>query len=97
MPIITSPKSSARNQYRSKQYLVNHWLKKVAEKIGLKMTLTMYCSRHSWASIAKAKGIPLGVISDGLGHDNEHTTQIYLSTLDTNAVDKANALIMKLF
>lgn len=97
LPLITSSKSSARNQYKTKQYLVNHWLKKVAEQIGLKISLTMYCSRHSWASIAKAKGIPLGVISDGLGHDNEHTTQIYLSTLDTNAVDKANALIMKLF
>lgn len=36
------------------------------------------------------------VISDGLGHDSELTTQIYLSTLDTSAVDKANALIMKL-
>lgn len=97
LPLITSVTAGPRNQYRTKQYLVNRGLKKVAEQIGLSIPLTMYCSRHSWASIAKAKGIPIGVISDGLGHDNEHTTQIYLSTLDTNAVDKANALIMKLF
>ncbi|MCM1022244.1 MAG: site-specific integrase, partial [Muribaculaceae bacterium] len=96
LPIITSATSTPYSQYRSKQYQVNMGLKAVAKSIGLKMSLTLYCSRHSWASIAKSKGIPVGVISDGLGHDSELTTQIYLSTLDTSAVDKANALIMKL-
>lgn len=95
-PIITSPTSTPYRQYRSRQYQINTGLKTVAERIGLHVPLTMYCSRHSWASIAKAKGIPLGVISDGLGHDSELTTQIYLSTLDTSAVDKANELILKL-
>lgn len=94
LPILTSSTNSTYNQYRSKQYLVNTGLKTVAQHIGLKMPLTLYCSRHSWASIAKAKGIPVGVISDGLGHDSEQTTQIYLSTLDTSAVDNANALII---
>lgn len=96
LPIITNSTATPYNQYRSKQYKVNKALKIVADRIGLNMSLTLYCSRHSWASIAKAKGIPMGVISDGLGHDNEHTTQIYLSTLDTSAVDEANALIMNL-
>ncbi len=94
LPIITSATTSTYNQYRTKQYLVNTGLKTVALHIGLNMPLTLYCSRHSWASIAKAKGIPVGVISDGLGHDSEQTTQIYLSTLDTSAVDNANALII---
>lgn len=96
LPIITSATATPFYQYRSKQYHVNKWLKVVAKNAGLKFPLTMYCSRHSWASIAKAEGIPIGVISDGLGHDNELTTQIYLSTLDTSAVDKANARILKL-
>lgn len=96
LPIITSARTSPHNQYRSQQYLVNKWLKVIAENIGLRIPLTMYCSRHSWASIAKSEGIPVGVISDGLGHDSELTTQIYLSTLDTSAVDKANARILKL-
>lgn len=96
LPIVTSTSATPYSQYRSKQYQVNKGLKTVAESVGLKMPLTLYCSRHSWASIAKSKGIPVGVISDGLGHDSELTTQIYLSTLDTSAVDKANALIMKL-
>ncbi len=78
------------------QYQVNKGLKVVAEKIGLKIPLTFYCSRHSWASIAKSKGVPVGVISDGLGYDSELTTQIYLSTLDSSAVDNANEMILKL-
>jgi integrase len=56
----------------------------------------MYVSRHSWASIAKSKNVPLSVISEGMGHDSERTTRIYLTTMDTTAVDKANSLILKL-
>ena len=55
----------------------------------------MYCARHAWASIAKSKNIPLAVISEGMGHDSEETTRIYLASLDTNVVDKANGLILK--
>lgn len=96
LPIITSKDSSVYSQYRSKQFQINKGLKEIAEKIGLNMALTLYCSRHSWASIAKAEGIPIGVISDALGHDSELTTRIYLSTLDTSAVDNANDEILKL-
>lgn len=95
LPIITSSKASAYSQYRTKQYKINLGLKTVASRIGLDMPLTLYCSRHSWASIAKAKGVPVGIISDGLGHESELTTRIYLSSLDTTAVDRANALILK--
>lgn len=63
--------------------------------VGINIPLTLYVARHSWASVAKAKGIPLSVISEGMGHDNESTTRIYLASLDTSIVDKANALILK--
>lgn len=57
------------------------------------MPLTMYVARHSWASAAKAKGIPVSVISEGMGHDSESTTQIYLASLDSSIVDSANSII----
>ena len=60
----------------------------------LPIPLTMYVARHSWASIAKQKQIPISVISDALGHDSEKTTLIYLSALDTSAVDNANSEIL---
>lgn len=63
--------------------------------LKIRIPLTMYVARHSWASAAKAKGVPLSVISEGMGHDSEATTQIYLASLDTSEVDKANSIILK--
>lgn len=55
----------------------------------------MYCARHGWASVAKSKNIPLSVISEGMGHDSEETTRIYLTSLDSYVIDQANSLILK--
>lgn len=93
-PVITSSTANHRHQYRNRHYKVNYNLKTVAKKIGLQIPLTTYVARHSWASIAKSKGIPVSIICEGLGHDNEQTTQIYLATLDTSAVDRANDIIL---
>lgn len=95
MPIITNPDANPRSTYRNVGYNINHNLKTIAQMIGINIPLTMYVARHSWASAAKAKGIPLSVISEGLGHDSETTTQIYLASLETSVVDKANSLILK--
>lgn len=93
LPIIQEQKND-RRQYRNMQRLVNNNLKKIAKLIGLHTNLTMYVSRHSWASAAKDQNIPLSVISEGMGHDSENTTLIYLSSLDTSKVDKANELLL---
>lgn len=45
--------------------------------------------------MAKSKNIPISVISEGMGHDSESTTQIYLASLDNSVIDKANKLILK--
>ena len=45
--------------------------------------------------MAKNKNVPISVISEGMGHDSEMTTQIYLASLDTAVVDKANKMILK--
>jgi site-specific recombinase XerD len=95
LPIITKEEGNQRRHARNVNESINHHLKKVAEKVSVLYPLTMYCARHSWASAAKAKGIPLSVISEGMGHDSEATTQIYLASLETSVVDKANALILK--
>lgn len=54
-----------------------------------------YTARHSWASIAKTKNISIGIISEAMGHDSETTTQIYLSSIQTNQIDNANRNILK--
>ncbi len=95
LPVIRNPGTNERCTYHNMGYNINHNLKAVAKVVGVTIPLTLYVARHSWASIAKSKGIPLSVISEGMGHDNEATTQIYLASLDTSAVDKANSLILK--
>ncbi len=95
LPIIRNPGTNERCTYRNAGYNINHNLKKIARKVGVNIPLTLYVARHSWASAAKAKGIPISVISEGMGHDSEATTQIYLASLDTSVVDRANSLILK--
>lgn len=95
LPIIRRPGLNERCAYRNMAYNINHNLKRVAAMVGVTLPLTLYEARHSWASAAKAKGIPLAVISEGIGHDSEATTQIYLDSLSTSVVDKANSLILR--
>lgn len=94
LPIIRRTGIDERSAYRNVGYNINHSLKKIALMVGITVPLTLYVARHSWASAAKAKGIPVSVISEGMGHDSEATTQIYLASLDTSVVDRANALIL---
>ncbi len=95
LPIIRNTGTNERCTYRNAGYNINHNLKRIAEMVGITIPLTLYVARHSWASAAKAKVIPVSVISEGMGHDSEATTQIYLASLDTSAVDKANSLILR--
>ena len=96
LSIIKNPDSDVRKQYYNALALINRNLKEIGNELGLSLPLTMYVARHSWASIARKEGIPISVISEGMGHDSETTTQIYLATLETNIIDKANIKILKL-
>ena len=96
LPIITKQDEDYRKQYANKLHHVNYLLKKIGKQLDLPIPLTMYVGRHSWASIAKSRNVPVSVISEGMGHDSENTTQIYLASLDTSVVDKANKKILDL-
>ena len=95
LPIIRNSGTNERCTYRNMGYNINHNLKAIAAMVDITIPLTLYVARHSWASAAKAKGVPLSVISEGMGHDSEATTQIYLASLDTSVVDRANDIIIK--
>ena len=84
-----------RKQYIYAAHNINRCLKIIGKQLGLSVSLTLYVARHAWASIAKSKNVPLSVISEGMGHDSEATTRIYLASLDTVAIDKANSMILK--
>ena len=96
LPIIKKPGIDERKQYLYTGHNVNRSLKLLGCELGLSMPLTMYVARHAWASIARSKRIPVSIISEAMGHDSEATTNIYLATLDTQAIDKANKRILNL-
>ena len=97
LPIIIHIRKDERLQYKNSICLVNRRLKEIGKKLGLVHPLTMYVARHSWASVARGKHIPLSVISEGMGHDSEKTTLIYLAALDTTVIDKANMVVLREF
>ncbi len=80
---------------RRKTY--NKYLRKIGKKAGINTeNLTSKSSRHTWATIAKKSGISIAVISQGLGHNKQATTEIYLDALDNEDVDLANEKITTL-
>ena len=95
LPVIKDMNADARRQYKNAAHLVNDKLKKLGVRLGLDIPLTSYVARHGWASIARSRNIPLATISEAMGHDSEKTTRIYLASLDTSSVDKANSQILK--
>jgi len=80
--------------YRNAMRLMNKKLKKISEILKLDVPLTTYVSRHSWATIAKRSGIATAVISEGLGHESEETTQVYLDSFENDVLDDANEQII---
>lgn len=93
-PIINGDSQADRRRYEQTLQRVNRSLKKIGVMIGLSIPLSTYVARHSWASIARNFDVPLSVISEGLGHDSDRTTQIYLASLDTSMINKANKKII---
>lgn len=81
--------------YYNASRVINRSLRQIGSTLSFSHVLTLYVARHSWASIAKNRHIPVSVISEGLGHDNERTTQIYLASLDNGILDAANRKVLR--
>ncbi|MCH8124036.1 MAG: site-specific integrase [Bacteroidetes bacterium] len=78
-----------RRRISSHNVIVNLNLKKVAELAGIpKDGFSMHIARHSYADFARTKGGNLYAISKTLGHSDLQTTELYLKSLDQEAVDK---------
>lgn len=96
LPLASGEGPQFWRQYKNAYNRITKQLKKLGEMLGLSTPLTTYVARHSWASIARSRNIPISTISEALGHDSEKTTLIYLTSLDTTVVDHANQLILNL-
>lgn len=74
----------------------NKYLKRIGQMCNIEKKITTYVSRHSWGTIGfKELNIPIGIISQGYGHEDIKTTQIYLEEFDVESLDNANDQITK--
>jgi len=93
-PIIKREDPALRmKDLQNERKTYNKYLKHIAVACGIKANLTSYVARHSWATIAKDLNQPISVISEGLGHEDSKTTQIYLDSFDDEVIDNANELV----
>ena len=76
------------------QRKLNKRMRKIGELLGFDFPLTFYVARHSWATLAQDEGIPISIISAGMGHTSENTTHIYLAQIDSRKVDKASRKVL---
>ena len=94
-PIITSlNESEAYNQYQIALNKYNRQLKRLSAMLPHGQSLSSYVARHSWATAARNHEVPISVISAGMGHTTEHTTRIYLASLENSIIDDANKSII---
>lgn len=94
-PLLTvDEEQAAFRQYRAALNNYNRLLGNLSELLGVQSRITSYTSRHSWATAARNHDIPVSVISAGLGHTSERTTQIYLAALENSVIDTANRKII---
>ncbi|MCB9334312.1 MAG: site-specific integrase [Lewinellaceae bacterium] len=90
----TDPKRQVAN-VRDELRRFNRSLKEIGVACGIEAPLTSYVARHSYATIAKYKGVPTAVISEALGHKTEDVTQVYLDSFDKEVLDKYHTMIIE--
>lgn len=70
----------------------NYYLKIIAAKVGIKISLTMHVGRHTFATWALSSGINIEVVSKMLAHADIKTTQIYAKVLQQDVTKGFNRL-----
>lgn len=96
-PILKSiTDEGKRNDIENQRRNYNKLLKKIAKDCSITLNLTSYVARHSWATIGKLAGVPIAQISEGLGHRDSKTTQIYLDSFPNSVMDNARNQVANL-
>ena len=84
-------------QYESALHRYNRHLHKLSVLCGESIPFSSYSVRHSWASTAYHMEVPMSVISTCMGHATEEITRIYLTSLDSDYIDRHTSIINNAF
>lgn len=94
-PILnTEDGNKAYSQYEIALNYYNRQLKRLSNFLEPNINLSSYTPRHTWATTARNKNVPLSIISAGMGHSSERTTLIYLTKIEYSVIDEVNKTII---
>lgn len=68
---------------------INNTLKKLATLAGIEAHITTHVARHTFATVARLRGTPVGTIQEMLNHADISTTQEYIAELEETMLDAA--------
>lgn len=60
------------------------------------VSVSSYTARHTWATLAYHSGVPVGLISQSLGHSSIRVTMTYLKPFDAEVIDRINRQVISL-
>ena len=92
----TAKRMKTRSQTALSKY--NKESKELAELAGVENheKITSYVVRHTWATTMKRLGYSVSVISEGMKHADEKTTQIYLDNFENTVIDDMNKSLLNI-
>jgi integrase len=82
-------------QIRDELRRYNKTLKDIGEACGIEIPLSSYVSRHTYATVARNRGIPVAAISEALGHTDVKTTAIYLDEFEQKDMDEFHKMVIE--
>lgn len=97
LPILDAKVTGRQKQYTHYQDALrnfNKTLARVMKKLLPGVKVSSYTARHTWATIAYHIGVPVGLISQSLGHSSISVTITYLKPFDDEKVDKVNTQVI---
>lgn len=93
LPILKEQASGLKETYTDYQRALRGFnldLEKLSVALHIRVHLSSYTARHTWATIAYYQGVALGIISKALGHASVRMTEYYLKPFENKEVDKTN-------
>tara|TARA_R110002167_G_scaffold82618_1_gene225371 strand:+ start:187 stop:1437 length:1251 start_codon:yes stop_codon:yes gene_type:complete len=77
-----------RAKYKQLTKLINKYMKRIANEIGIDKNVTTYFARHSFATVLKRSGAKIEMISELLGHSSVNVTESYLDSFENEQIQK---------
>ena len=98
LPILKGGKITTialNDKYKTVMRNINRGLRNLCNDLDIKDRITTKVNRHSFATIAKNKGISKDMIKEMLGHQDRSVTDVYLGGYDLKEIDKAHGIVIE--